>query len=66
MIKNSEIPEIVITEIVFKFGGLITKAQARALIGHGLRAWPEVWTSKEMIGGQPYLLLPLPQEKQND
>ncbi len=38
---------------------------ARALIGHGLRAWPEAWTSKEMIGGQPYLLLPLTQEKHN-
>ncbi len=39
---------------------------ARAAIAAALNAWPEAWTSKEMIGGQPYLLLPLPQEKQND
>lgn len=36
--------------------------QARAAIAAALNAWPEAWTSKEMIGGQPYLLLPLPQE----
>jgi hypothetical protein len=33
-------------------------------IAAGLNAWTEAWTSKEMIGGQPYLLLPLPQEKE--
>jgi hypothetical protein len=37
---------------------------ARAAIAAGLNAWPEAWTSKEMIGGEPYLLLPLPKEKE--
>lgn len=66
MIDPKQIPDEVVEALGAALGNTRPTWDYAEAIAAALNGWPEAWTSKEMIGGQPYLLLPLPKEKQND
>jgi hypothetical protein len=66
MIKSGDIPDIVISEMVFAIGGKLTKKQVRMIMSAGLNAWPEGAVVGKYDNDDTALLLPLLPHKEGE